>query len=215
MLIPLWSSLGEDWRVVFPPPASHLNFVCHPDSGSDCWVLKGDYSLVWVWNTLSNYVLSPQIPSMSYFFILYLSLECSGWVLTISIGITPHAFPIFIHAWIVLVGNSRHQISYLLCDHLIQWFTTSPFYLWISICPHYSGFSPHFRHTTSKCLCFSFPQSHYQLTILGIWLVVQISEGISKVGLEPMKQAIFQMPVTIFLSHGIRMLLCYYLKSPF
>ena len=25
-LIPPWSSMGEDWRVMFPPPISHLNF---------------------------------------------------------------------------------------------------------------------------------------------------------------------------------------------
>ena len=72
-----------------------------------------------------------------------------------------------------------------------------------------------FGHTTSKCLCFSFPQSHHHLTVLGIWLVIQISENISEAGLEPLKQVIFQMPVTIFLSHGVKMLLFYCLKSPF
>ena len=69
MLIPPWLSLGEDWRVTFPPSIGQLNFDHYFGFGFDSLACKGGYYLAWVWNTLSNYGPVPPHPSTSYLFL--------------------------------------------------------------------------------------------------------------------------------------------------
>ena len=105
MWIPPWSSLGEDWRVAFPPPVQPFKFCLLLWFRLGGLGLKGRlFPCLGVEHSLQLCPEASTSPTGHTLFILFGSLKCSGWVLTISIGFEPCASTIFVQiqiGWLV------------------------------------------------------------------------------------------------------------------
>ena len=90
MCTPPWSLLGEDWRLVFPPPVGHLNLAYFWDSKfGGVWSKRKIVPLSGSGALPPAMSGSPASPTHHALSIMLGSLKCVRGVLTIPIWFEP------------------------------------------------------------------------------------------------------------------------------